>query len=80
MWARSLPIEGAARLLTKMGLINSAIEFACDSNQYNFALDLCRVIERSPDDVHLKIAMELEDEGKVKIDKLRKKYVYFFEN
>lgn len=64
MWARSLPVEGAARLLTKMGLLDNAVNFACDANQFDFALDLCRVTNRSADDVHLKIAMALEDEGK----------------
>lgn len=64
MWARSLPLEGAARLLTKLGQVDNAINYACDAGQYDFALDICRLIDKSPDDVHLKIAMVLEDEGK----------------
>lgn len=64
MWSKTLPIEGAARLLTKMGLIDVAINLACDASQYDFALNICKVTGRSADDVHLKIAMSLEDEGK----------------
>lgn len=64
MWAKSLPLEGAARLLTKMGLLDSSIVFACDSGQFDFALELCRATGRAEDDVHLKMAMHLEDEGK----------------
>lgn len=64
MWAKSLHVESAARLLTKMGLIENAIEFACDSGHFPFALELCAVTNRSPSDVHLKMAMALEDEGK----------------
>lgn len=66
MWSRTLPIEGAARLLTKMGLVDPILSYACDSNQYDFALELCRLTGKSTDDVHLKMAMDLEDEGKVR--------------
>lgn len=64
MWAKSLHIESAARLLTKMGQMDNAIDFACDSGHFNFALELCSVTNRSPGEVHLKMAMALEDEGK----------------
>lgn len=64
MWAKSLPVDGAARLLTKMGLLENALEFACDSGHFNFALELCSATNRSPGDVHLKMALALEDEGK----------------
>lgn len=64
MWAKTMPIEGAARLLTKMGLIDVAINLACDASQYDFALNICKVTDRNADEVHLKIAMSLEDEGK----------------
>lgn len=65
MWARSLPMEGAARMLTKMGLLDVALGYACDGRDFDFALELCNVSGRSADDIHLKIAMDLEDEGKV---------------
>ncbi|XP_037908543.1 intraflagellar transport protein 172 homolog isoform X1 [Hermetia illucens] len=64
MWAKSLPVEGAARLLTKLGLLDTALGFACDSGHFDFAMDLCRLTGKPADDVHLKIAMALEDEGK----------------
>lgn len=64
MWARSLPIEGAVRLLTKMSQIDNCVNLACEAGQYEFALDICRVAERSANDVHLKIALALEDSGK----------------
>lgn len=65
MWSRTLPIDGAFKLLSKMNLIDSAITYACDANQYDFALDLSRLAGKPADDVHLKIAMDYEDEGKV---------------
>lgn len=64
MWARSMPIEGAARLLTKMALVETALAYACEASQFEFALELCRKTGKSADEVHLKMAMELEDEGK----------------
>lgn len=64
MWSRTLPVDGAFKLLTKMGLIDDAINYACNANHYEFALELCRMADRSPDDVHLKIAMSHEDDGK----------------
>lgn len=67
MWARTLPVDGAARLLKKMGLVEVALNYACDANQYEFALELCQITGNSSDEVHLKMAMDLEDEGKVKI-------------
>lgn len=64
MWAKSMPVESAVRLLTKLGLLDTAVGFACDSGQFDFAMDLCRFAGKSTDEVHLKIAMSLEDEGK----------------
>lgn len=64
MWSRTLPVDGAYKLLSKMGLIDVAIRHACDGNQYEFALELCRMANRPADDVHLKIAMDYEDDGK----------------
>ncbi|KNC30792.1 Intraflagellar transport protein osm-1 [Lucilia cuprina] len=64
MWAKSMPVESAVRLLTKLSLLDTAVGFACDSGQFDFAMDLCRFAGKSTDEVHLKIAMSLEDEGK----------------
>lgn len=64
MWARSLPVDGAYALLMKMNLLDVAISYACDARHYDFALELCKLANRADDDVHLKIAMDYEDDGK----------------
>lgn len=64
MWSRSLPVDAAYALLMKMNLLDVAIGYACDAGQYDFALELCKLANRPDDDVHLKIAMDYEDEGK----------------
>jgi len=64
MWAKSMPLESAVRLLSKLGLLDTAVGFACDSGQFDFAMELCRFAGKPTDEVHLKIAMSLEDEGK----------------
>ncbi|XP_043070065.1 intraflagellar transport protein 172 homolog [Drosophila bipectinata] len=64
MWAKSMPTESAVRLLSKLGLLDTAVGFACDSGQFEFAMELCRFAGKPTDEVHLKIAMSLEDEGK----------------
>ncbi|XP_023169799.2 intraflagellar transport protein 172 homolog [Drosophila hydei] len=64
MWAKSMPLESAVRLLSKLGLLETAVGFACDSGQFDFAMELCRFAGKPTDEVHLKIAMSLEDEGK----------------
>ncbi|XP_068142396.1 LOW QUALITY PROTEIN: intraflagellar transport protein 172 homolog [Drosophila tropicalis] len=64
MWAKSMPLESAVRLLSKLGLLDTAVDFACDSGQFEFAMELCRFAGKPTDEVHLKIAMSLEDEGK----------------
>lgn len=51
-------------MLTKMGLVDTALAYACEANHFDFALELCSKTSRSPDDIHLKIALELEDQGK----------------
>lgn len=65
MWCRTLSMDGAARLLTKMDLVETVVSYACDMHEYEFALEICHLTGKSPDDVHLKIAMDLEDEEKV---------------
>lgn len=65
MWCRTLSMDGAARLLTKMDLVQMVLNYACDIHEYEFALEMCRLTGSSTDDVHLKIAMDLEDEEKV---------------
>lgn len=65
MWCRTLSTDGAARLLSKMDLIETVVHYACDVHEYDYALEICRLTGKPADDVHLKIAMDLEDEEKV---------------
>lgn len=65
MWCRTLSVDGAARLLTKMDMVETVVNYACDVQEYNYALELCRLTGKPADDVHLKIAIDLEDHEKV---------------
>lgn len=40
------------------------LNFACDSGQFDFAMDICRLTGKSQDQIHFKMALALEDEGK----------------
>jgi len=64
-WAVSLGGEAGAKLLTKFGLIDQAIDYATESGAFEhaFALALASKKEKLPE-VHLKYAMYLEDEGR----------------
>ena len=43
----------------------AGIDYACDNNQFDFAFDLARLAaNEKTDEVHYKLAMFLEDEGK----------------
>ncbi|KAJ3125766.1 hypothetical protein HK098_008226 [Nowakowskiella sp. JEL0407] len=67
LWARSLGGESAAKLLTKFGLLDSAIDFACENGAFEFAFELGRFTDKSKLlDIHSKHAMHLEDEGNFK--------------
>ncbi|THD25249.1 Intraflagellar transport protein [Fasciola hepatica] len=65
LWAKHLGGDSAVRLLTRIGLLESAIDYATDHCAFEFAFDLARLAcpERVKD-VHNKLAMFLEDEGK----------------
>lgn len=62
-WAKVLGGEAGAKLLTKLGLVEQAIDYAIDDGAYNEALDLAKnsLPARVPE-VHLKHALYLEDE------------------
>ena len=64
-WAVSLGGEAGAKLLTKFGLIDQAIDYATESGAFEhaFALANASKTDKLPD-VHLKYAMFLEDEGR----------------
>jgi len=66
-WAVSLGGEAGAKLLTKFGLIEQAIDYATESGAFDHAFELARAsLKTKLPEVHLKFAMFLEDEGRFK--------------
>ncbi|CAH8629630.1 unnamed protein product [Schistosoma margrebowiei] len=66
LWAKHLGGESAVRLLTRLRLIENAIDYATEHCAFDFAFELAQsgsCTERLPE-VHNKYAMFLEDEGK----------------
>eukprot|EP00658_Telonema_sp_P-2_P017711 TRINITY_DN16903_c0_g1_i3.p1 TRINITY_DN16903_c0_g1~~TRINITY_DN16903_c0_g1_i3.p1 ORF type:complete len:1394 (-),score=437.87 TRINITY_DN16903_c0_g1_i3:63-4244(-) len=64
LWASSLGGEAGAKLLTKLGLIEQAIDYACESGSFAFAFELAQAsCKPKTGEVHVKHAMYLEDEG-----------------
>ncbi|KAI8999812.1 hypothetical protein BC832DRAFT_563653 [Gaertneriomyces semiglobifer] len=67
LWARSLGGESAVKLLSKLGLLDAAIDFATENGAFEFAFELSRFADKFKlADVHYKHAMFLEDEGRFK--------------
>ncbi|KAF5402479.1 Intraflagellar transport protein [Paragonimus heterotremus] len=65
LWAKQLGGESAVRLLTRIGLLDTAIDYAIEHCAFDLAFDLTRLA--CPDrvnEVHSKFAMFLEDDGK----------------
>ena len=64
-WAVSLGGEAGAKLLTKFGLIEQAIDYATESGAFEHAFALAQNSKKEKlPEVHLKYAMYLEDEGR----------------
>ena len=64
-WAVSLGGEAGAKLLTKFGLIDQAIDYATESGAFEHAFALANASRKDKlPEVHLKYAMYLEDEGR----------------
>ena len=65
-WAVSLGGEEGAKLLTKFGLMESAIDYAVESGAFMHAFELTRAAgaNHKLPEVHLKYAMALEDDGR----------------
>lgn len=64
-WAVSLGGEAGAKLLTKFGLIDQAIDYATESGAFEHAFTLANASKTDKlAEVHLKYAMYLEDEGR----------------
>nr|CAD7197554.1 unnamed protein product [Timema douglasi] len=65
LWAKSLGGDSAAKLLTKLNLLEPAVNYACEFYQFELAFELVRVaLPARLQDIHYKYAMALEDEGK----------------
>ncbi|XP_056632969.1 intraflagellar transport protein 172 homolog [Diorhabda sublineata] len=64
LWARSLHIDSAIKLLNKYGILEQCINYACETYQFDFAFQLCKNLPDKVKEVHLKHAMALEDDGK----------------
>ena len=66
-WALSLGGDAGAKLLTKQGLIEPAIDYAIESGAFDHAFELARsACPGKLPDVHLKHALYLEDEERYK--------------
>ena len=65
LWAKTLGGESAVKLLNRFGILEQGIDYACESYQFEFAFELARLAaDDKTEDIHLKYAMALEDEGK----------------
>ena len=64
-WASSIEPEEGTQLLIKLGLLDSAIEYALESRAFAQAFQLCQApaAQHKMPECHLKYAMYLEDEG-----------------
>ena len=65
LWAKHLGGDSAVKLLTKFGLLESAIDYATENCAFEFAFDLAKTSMKNKfPEIYLKQAMYLEDEGK----------------
>jgi intraflagellar transport protein 172 len=66
-WALALGGEAGSKLLTKLGLIEPAIDYAIESGAFDHAFELARsCLTKKLPEVHLKHALFLEDEERFK--------------
>ena len=42
LWARTLPIDSAIKLLNKYGILDACVNYACETYQFEFAFQLCK--------------------------------------
>ena len=55
------------KLLTKFGILEQGIDYACESFQFEFAFELAKTaMKEKIEDIHYKYAIALEDDGKFK--------------
>ena len=65
LWAKTLGGESAVKLLTKFGILEAGIDYACESYQFEFAFELAKTaMKEKIEEIHYKYAMALEDDGK----------------
>uniref|UniRef100_A0A1B6D0F4 Intraflagellar transport protein 172 homolog n=1 Tax=Clastoptera arizonana TaxID=38151 RepID=A0A1B6D0F4_9HEMI len=68
LWAKSLGGDSAVKLLSKFGLLETCIDYACDSYQFDFAFELAKTgVKSKLSDIHYKYALTLEDDGKFQL-------------
>eukprot|EP00750_Incisomonas_marina_P001956 INCI11849.1.p1 GENE.INCI11849.1~~INCI11849.1.p1 ORF type:complete len:1765 (-),score=415.02 INCI11849.1:104-5398(-) len=66
-WAMSIGGEAGAKLLARLGLVEQAIDFNIDRQNFDHAFDLARTcLTKKVPEVHLKKALYLEDEERFK--------------
>lgn len=65
MWARTLAPELGARLLMRLNYLEPCLQFACETNLFEWALEISKygTMEQKRE-VHYRYAMALEDEGR----------------
>lgn len=42
LWAQTLPIDSAVKLLNKFGLLEACVDYVCETYQFDFAFQLCK--------------------------------------
>lgn len=42
LWAKTLPIDSAVKLLNKYGILEHCVNYACETYQFEFAFQLCK--------------------------------------
>lgn len=66
-WAMSIGGEAGAKLLARLGLVEQAIDFNIERQNFDHAFDLARTcLTKKVPEVHLKKALHLEDEERFK--------------
>ena len=65
MWTKNIGGDSAVKLLTKFGILESAVDYAAENCVFDFAFDLAKTaMNNKMPDIHLTYAMFPEDEGK----------------
>ncbi|KAJ8664577.1 hypothetical protein QAD02_006239, partial [Eretmocerus hayati] len=65
MWARSLAPELGARLLSRLGYLDSCLQLAAEAGLFDWSLEIARYADsKQQREAHYRYAMALEDEGR----------------